>query len=115
MKITITQIHTKLDKKIKDYAFEKFSNLTKYNPQITEIKIRLIGEKAHRGQDHDIYCEVELIMPGHILEIVDVERAYDKAIDRAHDRAKRSLVKTKEKLVSKKHKRAVSSKLAGRA
>lgn len=104
MNLVISGIHLKNFPELEQYANEKAQKLTKYHSQIEEILVRLIWEKSHRGQDEDYYCEITIHIPGRILEIVDTERDMEKAIDKAVERMKRLIVKTKEKTISKKHK-----------
>ncbi len=113
MKIQITEIHLE-DPKAKVYAQKKVEKLTKFHPKIERVNIRLFGEKAHRNQDHDFACEIEVAVPGHVLEIVDSERAIDKAIDKAVERMKRALVKHKEKQITRKHREGLVNKLLNR-
>lgn len=114
MKIIISALHADKSKEIKEYAEKKVKKLEKFHKKIEEINVRLISRKSHRGQDHDYYCEIEIAVPGHVLEIVDVERSMDKAIDKAYERMKRALVKHKEKHISKDHKRGVVAKVVRR-
>ncbi len=104
MKVIISKQHSPLSQQIEDYATLKISKLSKYNPRILEITAHLITEVAHRGADDDYHCELEIKIPGNDLTIRDSERSMDKAIDKCVERAKRLIVKTKEKTISKKHK-----------
>ncbi|OGE03591.1 ribosomal subunit interface protein [Candidatus Curtissbacteria bacterium RIFCSPLOWO2_01_FULL_41_18] len=113
MKIQITEIHIR-NPKARDYAAGKVEKLAKFHPKIERVNVRLFGEKAHRNQQHDFTCEIEVAVRGHVFEIVHGERSIDKAIDMATDRAKRALVKHKEKHISLKHKDGVLSKLLSR-
>ena len=114
MNIDITGLHLENSPQLKEYAYKKTKKLLKYHSKITDIKVRLLSEKAHRGQNQDYYCELTVHVPGKVLEIVDVEREMDKAIDKAVDRMKRVLVKYREKEISKEHKRGVINKLLRR-
>lgn len=114
MTISITGLHFESDPKLKSYADKKIKKLLRYHSAITDIKVRLLSEKSHRGQEQDYYCEITIHVPGRILEIVDSERAMDKAIDKAVERMKRTLIKYKEKELSKQHKEGVFRKLIDR-
>lgn len=114
MNISISDIHFGASPKLKEYAHKKTKKLLRYHSKITDIKVRLISKKSHRGQDKDYYCEITVHVPGRILEIVDVERAFDKAIDKAVERMKRTLIKYREKEISKWHKRGIVNKLLNR-
>lgn len=92
------------------YAIKKVQKLAKYAKDILEIQVRLIEEKSHRGQEQDYFCEIEIDLPGHNLEIRDTERAMDKAIDRAVERMKRLLIKNKEKHLTKKHREGLKAR-----
>ncbi len=109
MRIKIAEIHFK-DQKIEDYAVNKVSKLEKFHSGIKLVTIRLTLEKNHRTQNHTSFCELEFDMAGRDFVIKDSERQIDKAIDKAVERAKRSLVRHKEKEISKKHREAVKAK-----
>lgn len=110
VKINIATIHLKEFPKAKEYAQEKIKNLDKYHLHLEGLDVRLIGKKSHRGQEQDYYCELTIHVPNHKIEIVDVQRDIEKAVDRAIARAKKALVRYKEKELSKKHKAAIRSK-----
>lgn len=110
MQITITTLHLPQSTEAKEYVAKKIERLGKFYPSIKIIEVRLIGKKSHRGQENDYYCELTIGLPKKVLEIVDVEREIEKAIDKALERAKRVLVKTKEKKVSEKHWAALTEK-----
>lgn len=112
--ITITAIHLTNPQKAKDYAQEKISKLTRYHSKIEKIEVRLIEEKSHRDKNTDFTCEIKIIIPGHDLEIRDTEQTILAAIDKAEDRAKRLLVKNKEKHKTKDHKKGIVGKLRER-
>lgn len=114
MKIVVSHLHLKDFTQPELYAREKIEKLAKYFPKILEIDVRLIAKIAHRGQEQDYTCEIIIKVPGRNLEIVDTERSIDKAIDKALERAKRLLVKTKEKKISKWHRLGILNKLRSR-
>lgn len=114
MNISISGLHLETDPKLREYAHKKTKKLLKYHPKITDLKVRLISEKSHRGQEQDYYCEITIHVPGRILEIVDVEREMEKAIDKAVERMKRALIKYREREISKLHKRGIVRKLLSR-
>src|SRR3990170_7139811 len=111
MDISITGLHIETDPKLKEYASTKAKKLLKYETRITDLKVRLFGEKAHRSEDHDYYCEIIAHVPGKVLEIADKERDVTKAIDKAVDRMKKALVRHREKTISKRHKEGLAAKL----
>ena len=110
MQIKIAEIHFK-DPKVEEYARRKVENLTKFHRGIQAITVRLTLEKAHRGQNHTCFCELEFDISGKNFVIRDNERQIDKAIDKAVERAKLALVKHKEKHLTKKHKKGIVNKL----
>ena len=69
MDISITGLHIQTDPKLKEYANQKAKKLIKYDARITDLKVRLFAEKAHRSEDHDYYCENTLHVPGKIFFI----------------------------------------------
>lgn len=113
VQIKIAEIHFK-DPKVEEYALKKVEKLAKFHKGIQKITIRLTLEKAHRGQNHTSFCELEFDIAGKNFVIRDNEREIDKAIDKAVERAKRVLVKHKEKTISRKHKKGIVNKLVRR-
>jgi len=113
VKIRIAEIHFK-DPKIEKYALQKVEKLAKFHRGIQSVTVRLTSEKAHRGQNHTSFCELEFDITGKNFVIRDSEREIDKAIDKAVERAKRALVKHKEKHVSIKHRLSILAKFARR-
>ena len=114
MKIIISGIHFKENPKLKIYAEQKIQKLIKYDRQIYKVEARLISKKSHRGQEKDFSCELRVFIPGKTLEVVDAERAMDKAIDKAMERMKVTLTRHKEKHISRDHKRGILNKLIAR-
>ncbi len=114
MNIIISGLHVEKSPKLHEYAKKKISKLSKYYSRIQSINVRLIAKPAHRGKEEDYYCEIEVAVPGKVLEIVDSERAMDKAIDKAVERMKRTLVKYHEKRMSKDHRRGILAKFLNR-
>lgn len=110
MQIIVSQQHLDHLTDLTDYARKKAEKLVKFNSKIQKISIHLIAEKLHRGQEHDYYCQIEIDMPGKNLSLIDTQRSLDKAIDNALERAKRLIIKSKEKRISRKHKEGVVSK-----
>lgn len=106
MQIKIAEIHFK-DPKVEEYALKKVEKLTKFHKGIQQVIIRLTSERAHRRQNHTSICELEFDISGKNFVIRDNEREIDKAIDKAVERAKRALIKHKEKYISRKHKKGV--------
>ncbi len=96
------------------YTEKKVVKLTKYHSKIEEIKVRLISEKSHRNEDHNYFCEIEVVLPGHNLEVKDSELAMDKAIDKALERMKIALIRYKEKRLTKQHKQGLLGKFKNR-
>lgn len=101
--ITISAIHLEKTKSLEAYTQEKAQKLIKFHPKIEKIEVRLIGEKAHRSKQSEFTCEIKFVIPGHDLEIKDTESSIQAAVDKAEERAKRILVKNKEKHFSRKH------------
>lgn len=114
MVITVSGIHISKHPKLKKYAKEKVEKLEKFHKQIKKIEVRLILEKGHRGQENDYYCEIKISIPGHDLEIKDAERNFEKAVDKAVERMKTTLIRTKEKHLSLDHKQGIVRKMIER-
>ncbi len=114
VKLTITAIHIKTPQKAKDYAKIKVDKLAKYDSKIESIEVRLIEAQSHRNKDTDYKCEIKISLPGHDLEIKDIARSIEAAIDNAEEKAKRLLIKNKEKHISKEHKKGILNKLVNR-
>lgn len=114
VKVTITAIHLTNPQKAKDYAKIKADKLIKYDSRIVSIEVRLIEAQSHRNKNTDYNCEIKIALPGNDLEVRDVASTIEAAIDKAEDKAKRLLVKNKEKHISKEHKKGVLNKIASR-
>lgn len=114
MNITISDLHLESSPKLKEYAYKKTKKLLKYHPRIQDIVIRLFSQESHRGKEKDYSCELTIHIPDKILEIVDIQRDLEKAIDNACERMKKILIRTKEKNTSKQHKRGILHKLMSR-
>lgn len=110
MKIVVSGIHLKKFPQSEKYAIKRTQKLEKFHSKIKLLEIRLISEKAHRGQEKDYYCEIEAFLPGHNILVVDTEREMDKAIDKAVERMSQALRRAKEKDISKKHKEGIKLK-----
>jgi len=114
MNITLSGLHLESSPKLKKYAYKKTNKLLKYNPKIQNITVRLFSQESHRGKEKDYSCELTVHIPEKILELVDTQRDLEKAIDKACERMKKILVRTKEKNISKEHKRGIFNKLISR-
>jgi len=112
--ITISAIHLEKTKALEDYVREKVAKLIKFHPKIEKIEVRLIGETSHRSKASEFTCEIKVVVPGHDLEIVDTESSIEAAVDKAEERAKRILVKDKEKHISRDHKSGIVTKIRNR-
>lgn len=114
MQIIISGLHLGKIPELKEYATKRVQKLARYFPHIIKLEVRLIWEKSHRNELHSAACEIIADIPGRNLQIVERDQNMDKAIDRAVERMKRLLVKTKEKLISKKHKGGIIAKIKRR-
>ena len=114
MNIVVSGIHLEQFPEMEAYAKKKVAKLEKFHSKIEKINVRLISQKAHREKEQDYYCEIDIDIPGRNIEIVDVEGAMDKAIDKATERAKRILIKYKEKKITKQHQEGILIKLKNR-
>ena|SRR3989344_3178437 len=114
MNIVVSGIHLEKFPEMEDYAKKKVAKLSKFHSKIEEINVRLIEKASHRGQEQDYYCEITVHVPGKVLEIIDNERAMDKAIDKALERMKQVLIKHKEKQITIKHRLGILTKFKNR-
>lgn len=102
MQIIVSGSHLREFPQMETYAIKKVSRLSKYNPKIENIRVRLMSEKSHRNEQHNSFCEIEVDIPGKNLEVKESENSMDKAIDIAVERMKIALVKHKEKDLDKR-------------
>lgn len=114
MNISLSGLHLETDPKIKDYADKKVKKLLNYHSGITDIKVRLISQKAHRNEQHEFFCEITVHVPGKVLEIVDREKDHMKAVDKAVERMKKAIIRYKEKTISKQHHEGIFTKIISR-
>lgn len=115
MNIIVSGSHFEDFPKAEKYVRGKVERLAKYHPAIQKISVRLIAEKAHINKKHGFTCEIIVSIPGNDLEIVEKDLAADIAFDKALDRMKRLLVKSKEKKISLKHRFGILGKLLRRS
>lgn len=114
MNITISALHLEKTQTLERYTREKAEKLIKFHPKIEKIEVRLIGRTGHRDKAQEFTCEIKIVVPGHDLEIVDTESSIEAAVDKAEERAKRLLVKDKEKHISRDHKSGILNKIVNR-
>lgn len=111
MNIIVSGSHFESFPKAEEYVKEKTQRLSKYHPKIEKVQVRLTNQKAHRSEQHGYTCEIIVSIPGNNLEILERDMAPDAAFDKALDRMKRLLVKSKEKEITKKHKIGIEDKV----
>lgn len=114
MKIIISGLHLKKFPELEVYAAKRVQKLGRYFKNVLKLEVRLIWEKAHRNQLHSSACKIIADIPGRNLEIVERDESMDKAIDKAVERMKKLLTRTKEKKISKWHKIGILNKLLNR-
>lgn len=114
MRIIVSGLHLAKFPELEDYAAKRVQKLGRYFPRIVKLEVRLIWERSHRNELHSSACEIIADIPGRNLEIVERDQSMDKAIDKAVERMKRLLVKTKEKSISIKRKEGILRKKVNR-
>lgn len=83
---------------IKQYAEEKFGDLTKFFDNIQSVDID-IGMRTHHHQKGKVfYAEVNIGVPGKELRVVKDSEDLYKAMDKVKDHLKSELKEFKEKL-----------------
>ncbi len=113
-RIIVSGQHLKKYPKLEEYARKKVFKLFKFHSKIEKISVHFVLEKSHRDKEDNYFCELTIDVPGRNIEIRDLEHSFEKAVDRAVERAKRILVKHKEKPQSKRIRKGVLTKLLNR-
>lgn len=110
MNIIVSGSHFEDFPKAEKYVKNKAQRLFKFHSKIEKVQIRLTSQKAHKNQEHSYTCEIIVSIPGNNLEIQERDTAADASFDKALDRMKRLLVKSKEKEATKLHKTGTEDK-----
>jgi ribosomal subunit interface protein len=99
MKVTLTVRHARFPKDVKEYARQKAENLEHYFDHLRKLEVIL-------DRDGDGSFSAEMIasaVRGHVLVCHAVQPTASAAVDVAHEKMERQLVKFKEKLVGTHH------------
>lgn len=106
-KITITGRHFRSKPTLKTYALKKAQKLVKHFSHIESITITMDRDRAHRNRQTVYEVNIHVSIPGKNLNLTDEEANMRTALDSAINRIDRELIKTKEKIKSKRNRPAI--------
>lgn len=94
MKVQIEAVSFKADQKLLEFIDQKVGKLDTFFDRIIEVNVALKLENA--GQVKDKIVELRVSVPGDILVVKEVSKAFEGATDAAVDSMKRQLKRYKE-------------------
>ena len=100
MEITIHSIHFETSKQLEAFIQKKVSRLAKFNDGVylADVSLRVVKPEANQNKD----ASIKLLAPGQEFFVQEVADTFEEAIDKCVDKLERKVLKTKEKLSSKK-------------
>ncbi|HNW90768.1 MAG TPA: ribosome-associated translation inhibitor RaiA [Bacteroidales bacterium] len=96
MKVNITSLHFKTDKKLEGYILEKVEKLSGLFDGLLSSEVTLRLEKNE--SDKNKVAEIRLFIPGNDLIAKKQSNTFEQATDTAVEALRKQLVKHKEKI-----------------
>jgi len=96
MKVNITSLHFKTDKKLEGYIQEKIEKLSGLYEGLLSSEVTLKVEK-NQNEENKI-AEIRLLMRGNDLFAKKQSKSFEQATDTAVEALRKQLVKHKEKI-----------------
>ncbi len=96
MKVNITSLHFKTDKKLESYILEKVEKLSGLYDGLLSSEVTLRLEKNE--SDKNKVAEIRLLMRGNDLIAKKQSNTFEQATDTAVEALRKQLVKHKEKI-----------------
>lgn len=100
MEIIIQAIHFEATQRLEEFIRKKVSRLSKFNDGISLAEITLKVVKPETNENKDAL--VKLLAPGQEFIAQEIADTFEEAIDICVEKLERQVVKSKEKLNSKK-------------
>jgi putative sigma-54 modulation protein len=96
MKINITALHFKTDKKLEDYITEKVEKLSGLYEGLIGTEVTLRVDKNEK--EGNKVAEIRLLIPGNDLFAKKQSKTFEQSTDVAVEALRKQLVKHKEKV-----------------
>ena len=96
MKVSITSVRFKADKKLEDFIQEKVSKLSSFYEGLLTTEVTLKVDKNEKAGNK--IAEIQLTMPGNKLFAKKQSATFEESTDTAVDALKKQLTKHKEKI-----------------
>ncbi len=96
MRVKITALHFKADKKLEDYIQEKVEKLFGIYEGLIGTEVILRIEKNEK--EGNKVAEIQLLIPGNELFAKKQTKTFEQSIDEAVEALRKQLVKHKEKV-----------------
>ena len=99
MKVNITAVHFKTDKKLEDFIQEKVGKLSNYFEGVisSEVTLKLDNTLANENK----IAEIRVVLPGSDLFAKKQSKSFEQATDTAVEALRKQLTKYKDKLKGK--------------
>lgn len=96
MKVNITSLHFKSDKKLESYIQEKIEKLSGIYDGLLSSEVTLKVEKNQKEENK--VAEIRILMRGNDLFAKKQSKSFEQATDTAVEALRKQLVKHKEKI-----------------
>ncbi len=96
MKVNITSVHFKADKKLEDYINEKVEKLSGIYEGLLVSEVTLKVDKNEK--EGNKVAEIRLVIPGSDLFAKKQSKSFEQSTDTAVEALRKQLVKHKEKV-----------------
>jgi putative sigma-54 modulation protein len=96
MKVNITSLHFKTDKKLESYIQEKIEKLSGLYDGLLSSEVTLKVEKNQKEENK--IAEIRILMRGNDLFAKKQSKSFEQATDTAVEALRKQLVKHKEKI-----------------
>lgn len=101
MEIIIKSVNFKASKSLEELIVEKVSKLSFHSNKI--IKASVVLREEEKNNPDNKLCEIKLMVPGYDHYAKKKTERYEKSISQAVDTLQNTLLKTKNKLIAKRH------------
>jgi putative sigma-54 modulation protein len=101
MEIIIKSVNFKASRRLEGLIVEKVNKLSHYSNTIIKAFV-ILREEEKNSQDNKL-CEIKLMVPGYDHYTKKRTDLYEESISQAVDTVQNILLKTKNKLIAKRH------------
>ncbi len=96
MKVNISSLNFKVDRKLEDFIKEKTGKLSSFFDGVIESDVTLRLEQASNKENK--IAEIKVIVPGNDLFAKKQAKSFEEAVDNAVNALRKQLIKRKEKV-----------------